>query len=102
MAPRSIVEVDRHFRGIYGLYHQGDDGIRTSETSVYFYEISRRYISEGFRLHARRHDSLKSHLGDIIFSALRRSSELYFVLNISHVRFSVGGQGTQNICLGYF
>jgi hypothetical protein len=26
VVPSSHVEVDRHFRGVYCLYHQGDDG----------------------------------------------------------------------------
>jgi hypothetical protein len=36
--PRSLVEVDRRFRGAYCLHHQGD------ETSIYFNETTWRYI----------------------------------------------------------
>jgi hypothetical protein len=48
IAPYSLDEVDRRFRGAYRL-HQGDvDGVvRSSETSVYFNETTRRYIPEG-------------------------------------------------------
>jgi hypothetical protein len=46
VAPRSLVEVDRRLRGAYCL-HQGDE---TSETSVYFYETTRRYIPESCHL----------------------------------------------------
>jgi hypothetical protein len=38
-APRSLVEVDRRFRGTYCLHYQE---VSTSETSVYFYETARR------------------------------------------------------------
>jgi hypothetical protein len=35
--------------------------VRTSETSVYFNESTRRYIPEGCHLHNRRSENLKSH-----------------------------------------
>jgi hypothetical protein len=34
--------------------------LRLSETSVYSNETSRRYIPEGFNLHTRRRENLKS------------------------------------------
>jgi len=37
---KSIKEVDRCFRGVYFLHHQGD------ETSVHFNETTRRYIPD--------------------------------------------------------
>jgi hypothetical protein len=37
------------------------EALRTSETSVYFNETIRRYIQEGYRLHIRRRENLKSH-----------------------------------------
>jgi hypothetical protein len=46
IAPCSIVEVDRRFRGAYCLRRQGDE--------------SRRNIPEGC-LHTRRRENLKSH-----------------------------------------
>jgi hypothetical protein len=53
IAPCSLVEVDRRFKGRYCLHQQGDESfialmmetVRTSETSVYFNETARRYIS---------------------------------------------------------
>jgi hypothetical protein len=34
MAPGSPTEVNRRFGDRYCLYHQGDDGVRTSETYI--------------------------------------------------------------------
>jgi hypothetical protein len=34
---------------------------RTSRTSVYFYESTRRHITEGSHLHIRRREKLKCH-----------------------------------------
>jgi len=36
--------------------------VRTSETSVYCNETTRRYISEGSNLHTRRRENLESHI----------------------------------------
>jgi hypothetical protein len=44
IGPCSLVEVDRRCRGLYSLMMEA---VRTSETSVYLNEITRRYISEG-------------------------------------------------------
>jgi hypothetical protein len=50
--PYSLVETDRRFRGVYCLHHQGGVialmmvVVSTSETSVSFYEITRRNIPE--------------------------------------------------------
>jgi hypothetical protein len=38
------------------------EAVRTSETSVYFNETTRRFISEGCHLHIRRRENLKSHV----------------------------------------
>jgi hypothetical protein len=38
------------------------EAVRTSETSVNFYETTRRNIPEGCHLHTRRRENLKSHL----------------------------------------
>jgi hypothetical protein len=37
------------------------EAVRTSETSVYSNEITRRYIPEGSHLHNRRRENLKSY-----------------------------------------
>jgi len=37
------------------------EAVRTSETSVYYNETTRRYIPEGSNLHTRRRENLKSH-----------------------------------------
>jgi hypothetical protein len=57
IVPCSIVEVDRSFRGVYYIHHEGDDNRpdeaeRTSETLLYIYETTWRYIPEGFHLQA--------------------------------------------------
>jgi hypothetical protein len=55
IAPCSLAEVDRCFRGVYCLHHQGyrphNGGLRISETSVYCSETTRRYalIMEALR-----------------------------------------------------
>jgi hypothetical protein len=48
IAPYSVVEVYRRFRGVYCLNHHRpeDENTHTSETSVYF-ETTRSYIPEG-------------------------------------------------------
>jgi hypothetical protein len=37
------------------------EAIRTSETLIYFYEITRSYDPEGSHLHARHRENLVSH-----------------------------------------
>jgi len=37
------------------------EAVRTSETSVYFHETTRRYVPESCHLHTRRRENLKSH-----------------------------------------
>jgi hypothetical protein len=68
IAPCSLVEIDRSFRGVYCLYRQCDEvitammqAVRASETSVYSNETTRRYVHEGSHLHTRRLENLKSH-----------------------------------------
>jgi hypothetical protein len=46
VAPCSLVEIDRSFRGAYCLHHQGD----RPEMSVSFYQTTRRNIPEGSSL----------------------------------------------------
>jgi hypothetical protein len=37
------------------------EAVCTSETSVYFYKTTQHYITEGWHLHTRCHENLKSH-----------------------------------------
>jgi hypothetical protein len=55
VAPCSLIEVYRRFRGTCSLRHQG------GETSENFYETTLRYNPEGSHLHTRRHENLKSY-----------------------------------------
>jgi hypothetical protein len=52
--PRSLLEVYQRFRGSYCLHHPFItlmmEAVRTSETSVCFNEITRRYVPEDFLL----------------------------------------------------
>jgi hypothetical protein len=49
VAPCSLVDIDRHFRGAYCLYHQGDA------------------LPEDSHFHTCRRENLKSHLGGFLF-----------------------------------
>jgi hypothetical protein len=53
VAPCSLVEVYRRFRGAYCFHHQGDDNgvANTSKTSVNFYQTTRRNILEDSHLY---------------------------------------------------
>jgi hypothetical protein len=55
-APCRLLEVYGRFRAIAMEL----EAVLTSETSVYFYQTTRRCIQEGYRLHTRRHENLKS------------------------------------------
>jgi hypothetical protein len=49
MAPCTVVEVDRGFRGAYCLHHQGEDGGRFKKSRTYvtkcsIYSASGRYV----------------------------------------------------------
>jgi hypothetical protein len=46
----NLVVVDRRFRGAYCLHYQLMETVRTSETSVFNKETTRRYIPEGYNL----------------------------------------------------
>jgi hypothetical protein len=58
MASCSIAEIDRPFRGTYCLHNQGDEAVRTSETSVCFNETTQCYVAEGCNVHTRRRQNL--------------------------------------------
>jgi hypothetical protein len=44
------------------------EAVSTSETSVNFYETTRRNILEDSHLHTHRHENLKSHIAEVIES----------------------------------
>jgi hypothetical protein len=69
VAPCSMVEVYRRFRGSCCLHHQGDDvsylmmeAASTSETSVNFYQTTRRNNPEDSHLRTNRREKLKHRL----------------------------------------
>jgi hypothetical protein len=57
-APCSLVKFDRRFGAIALMI----ETVYTSETSVKFYQTSRRNIPEDSHLHTRRRENLKSHI----------------------------------------
>jgi hypothetical protein len=67
VAPCGLVEINRRFRGAYCLHYQAnpprpDDGaVSTSETSVNFYQTTRRNIPDDSHLHIRRCGNRNSH-----------------------------------------
>jgi hypothetical protein len=84
VAPCSLVEVYRRFRGICCLHHQDYNNGGTSETSVKFCHTARRNNPEDSHLLPCRRDNLKSHLiktryiiqtEDINFADLQSVSE---------------------------
>jgi hypothetical protein len=63
VAPCILPETDERFKGAYYLHHQGDlmtEAVSISETSVSFYETTRRNIPADSHLHTRRRENLKS------------------------------------------
>jgi hypothetical protein len=56
VAPCSHVEIAQRFRAMMM------EAVGTSETSVNFYQTTRRNIPEDSHLHTRRRENLKSHL----------------------------------------
>jgi hypothetical protein len=68
VAPCSLLEIDRRFRGAYCFHHQGDkialmiEAVNTSKTLANLYETTRCNIPEDGNFHTRRHENLKSHL----------------------------------------
>jgi hypothetical protein len=64
VAPCSLVEVYRRFRGPCCLHRQIAlmlEAERTSETLVNFYKTTQRYNPEDSHHHAYRRENLKSH-----------------------------------------
>jgi hypothetical protein len=66
VAPCSLLEVYQNFRGVCCLHHQGDlqvmEAARTSETSVYFHQTTRRNNPEDSHLHTSRRENMKPYL----------------------------------------
>jgi hypothetical protein len=46
VAPRSLVDINRHFRGAYCLHHQCDGWSNSSEALVNIFQTMRCYIPE--------------------------------------------------------
>jgi gamma-glutamylcysteine synthetase len=66
IAPCNIVGVDAseiRTDTIFMMITLMMDAVHTSETSVYFNETIRRYISQGCHLHTRHRGNLKAHSG---------------------------------------
>jgi hypothetical protein len=62
VVPCSLVKTNRRFRNAYCLIIAlMMKTVSTPETSVHFYQITRRTILEDSHLHSARHDNLKSH-----------------------------------------
>jgi hypothetical protein len=59
VAPRSLIEIYRRFRGACCLQQQGE-AASTSELSVNFYQTTRCKNPEDGHLHTRRRENLKS------------------------------------------
>jgi hypothetical protein len=73
VAPYSLVETDRRFRDPYCFHHHHhspDDGGSTCETSVNFYETTRRNISKDGHLHTRRRENLKYKTNTWIYNTI--------------------------------
>jgi hypothetical protein len=56
VAPRSLVDINRHFRGAYCLHHHGD-----------IYQTTRRNSPEDSHLHTHRRENLKFQLVLVLF-----------------------------------
>jgi hypothetical protein len=69
VAPCSLVEVCRRFRGTCCLHQQAiKEAASTSETSVKFYQTTRHYKPEDSLLHTRRRENFKSYIAETVSS----------------------------------
>jgi hypothetical protein len=68
VAPFSLKNVYRRFRGACRFHRQGDEAASTYEMSVKFYQTTRRNKPEDSHLHTRRPRNLKSHKIGKIYS----------------------------------
>jgi hypothetical protein len=79
IAPCTLVETDRRFRGTYFIIRMimltiialMMETVRTIKSSVWFYPTAWRYIPEGCHFHSRCRENLKSQLS-ISFPAYSR------------------------------
>jgi hypothetical protein len=71
IAPCSLVEVYRRFRGACCLIALMLEAVSTSETSVNLYQTSRRNNPEDSYLHTRRRENLKSSSDAACFLGIR-------------------------------
>jgi hypothetical protein len=69
VAPCSLVEVHRRFRGLDLLIFLMTEAAKTSETLVNFYQTTRRYNPENCHLRAHCRENLKSYLRLIQFTS---------------------------------
>jgi hypothetical protein len=76
IAPCSLVEIDRCFRGEYCFHHRSDmtEALHTSETSVYFNETTRRYIPESCHLQPNTYTILSINNKDPLFTIVTHLS----------------------------
>jgi hypothetical protein len=61
VVPCSLAEIDRRFAGSYCLHYQGEESVSTFETSISFYQTTRRNIPEAYYFQTRRRENLKCH-----------------------------------------
>jgi hypothetical protein len=63
------------------------EALRTSESSFYFNETTRRHIPEGCHLHTRRCEILKSYLEDDVCDSIAEDLlfELCFQMSINEI-----------------
>jgi hypothetical protein len=80
VAPCSLVEIYRRFRGAFSLHYQDDD---LPETSVNFYDTTLRNIPGDSHLHTRRRENLKSYRKIRRFLSYFRGSVALYTLEHS-------------------
>jgi hypothetical protein len=79
VAPCSLVELYRHFRGADLMM----EAASASETSVNFYQTTRRNIPEDSHLHTPRRENLKFHHVTKYFTVICEHTQLCF--NIKYI-----------------
>jgi hypothetical protein len=72
IAPCRLIEVYQSFRRAEAMITMMMEAASTSETSVNFYQTTRRNNPEERRIHTRRRKNLKSHLQDLFQRQRRR------------------------------
>jgi hypothetical protein len=94
-----VVYSDWHFRGAYCLHHQGlvMETMRTSETSVYFNEITRPYIPQDCNIYTWRRKNVKSHSALFILVAMKPEISQ---ISWNYVRFQILTAASMNMMEG--